>query len=248
MSTLVEGTANLSSQVRFNQYMDDLARENSRRTTAWNRWNKGYEEINPKTGKKITVEPQTGKEPPIPFLFDNTGVARKIAGGDSRNYDQILGRAARSAQSTALGKFTDPLAKLKPIDEAERAAQIVKQQDAKLEALEKARIKAKETGKPLTKSKLDKIAKKAEEDALDDLLNPLAGKVAFKEYAEALTKTKELSNSFLAQVYQNTVLYPKATAQMAKTILAPFTHARNFIVLHHLLEQMVYYLLVIQTM
>ena len=229
MSTLVEGTANLSSQVRFNQYMDDLAKENSRRTIAWNRWNNGYKEINPRTGKEITVAPQTGKEPPIPFLFDNTGVARKIAGGDSRNYEQILGRAARSAQGTALGKFTDPLAKLKPIDEAERAAQIVKQQDAKLEALEKARLKAKETGKPLTQSKLNKIAKKAEEDALDDLLNPLAGKVAFREYAEALTKTKELSNSFLAQVYQNTVLYPKATAQMAKTILAPFTHARNFI-------------------
>ena len=39
-------------------------------------------------------------------------------------------------------------------------------------------------------NKLNKIAKKAEEDALDDLLNPLAGKVAFREYAEALTKTK----------------------------------------------------------
>ena len=25
------------------------------------------------------------------------------------------------------------------------------------------------------------------------------------------------------------MLYPKATSQMAKTILAPFTHARNFI-------------------
>ena len=30
-------------------------------------------------------------------------------------------------------------------------------------------------------------------------------------------------------IYQNLILYPKATAQMAKTILAPFTHARNFI-------------------
>ena len=32
-----------------------------------------------------------------------------------------------------------------------------------------------------------------------------------------------------AQLYQNLVLYPKATSQMAKTILAPFTHMRNFI-------------------
>jgi hypothetical protein len=44
-----------------------------------------------------------------------------------------------------------------------------------------------------------------------------------------LGRTTETSKSFLAQVYQNTILYPKATAQMAKTILAPFTHARNFL-------------------
>ena len=183
----------------------------------------------PRTGNEITVAPKTGPEPPLPFLFDDTGKGRKIAGGDSRNYQQILGTAARADQGTALGKFSDPLAKLTPLDETERAAQIIKQQDAKLQALENARLKAAEKGETLTKSKLDKIARKAEEDALDDILNPLAGKVTFPEYADALTKTKELSKSFLAQIYQNTVLYPKATAQMAKTILAPFTHARNFI-------------------
>ena len=32
-----------------------------------------------------------------------------------------------------------------------------------------------------------------------------------------------------SQIYQNLILYPKATSQMAKTILSPFTHARNFI-------------------
>ena len=31
------------------------------------------------------------------------------------------------------------------------------------------------------------------------------------------------------QIYNNLVLYPKGTSQMAKTILAPFTHVRNFI-------------------
>ena len=146
MSTLVEGTANLSSQVRFNQYLDDLAKENSRRTNTWNRWNDGYTEINPRTGDEITVAPKTGPEPPIPFLFNNTGLGRKIAGGDSRNYQQILGTAARADQGTALGKFSDPLATLKPLDETERAAQIIKQQDAKLQALENARLKAAEKG------------------------------------------------------------------------------------------------------
>ena len=38
-----------------------------------------------------------------------------------------------------------------------------------------------------------------------------------------------MGDGFGAQLYQNLVLYPKATSQMAKTILAPFTHARNFL-------------------
>ena len=39
------------------------------------------------------------------------------------------------------------------------------------------------------------------------------------------------NTGFLGQIYQNLILYPKATSQMAKTILSPFTHARNFLVL-----------------
>ena len=37
------------------------------------------------------------------------------------------------------------------------------------------------------------------------------------------------NTGFLGQIYQNLILYPKATSQMAKTILSPFTHARNFL-------------------
>ena len=33
----------------------------------------------------------------------------------------------------------------------------------------------------------------------------------------------------LGQLYSGLVLYPKATSQIAKTILAPVTHMRNFI-------------------
>ena len=35
--------------------------------------------------------------------------------------------------------------------------------------------------------------------------------------------------SFLTQVYNSLVLYPKATSQIAKTILSPVTHLRNFV-------------------
>ncbi|BCV03980.1 MAG: hypothetical protein CM15mV77_060 [uncultured marine virus] len=34
MSTLVEGTVNLSSQVRFNQYLDDLVKQSNKQKAA----------------------------------------------------------------------------------------------------------------------------------------------------------------------------------------------------------------------
>jgi len=37
------------------------------------------------------------------------------------------------------------------------------------------------------------------------------------------------NNKFLAQMYESLVLYPKATSQIAKTILSPVTHMRNFV-------------------
>ena len=69
-------------------------------------------------------------------------------------------------------------------------------------------------------------------DELDEkITNPLANKFTLKGNAEAIQGVEDslLGKGFGAQLYQNLVLYPKATSQMAKTILAPFTHARNFL-------------------
>ena len=61
-------------------------------------------------------------------------------------------------------------------------------------------------------------------------------------------KTEESMQSLGAQIYNNLVLYPKGTSQMAKTILAPFTHARNFISAAAFAALMVLYRLVILKM
>lgn len=74
-----------------------------------------------------------------------------------------------------------------------------------------------------------KIQNKASEEVVDQILNPIAGKWALKDYAESFMKTQESSKSLPRQLYNNLILYPKGMSQMAKTILAPFTHARNFI-------------------
>jgi hypothetical protein len=49
--------------------------------------------------------------------------------------------------------------------------------------------------------------------------------------AEALEQTSITTQKtgFLTQVYNSLVLYPKATSQIAKTILSPVTHLRNFV-------------------
>jgi len=61
-----------------------------------------------------------------------------------------------------------------------------------------------------------------------DAKNPLYARPGV---ADALKQTSLATenNKFLAQMYESLVLYPKATSQIAKTILSPVTHMRNFV-------------------
>ena len=175
MSTLVEGTNALSSQMRFNQYLDNLVKKSNELKVKWDDWDKAG---------------RVGPMPRAPFLVNNSGEARKYFGGTGNDWQRIKGE--REMKATAIGKWEDPKELLKPVDEIE-------------------------------------AAKRAEQDVIKDILNPVDGKIALNDYAKALTEVKDLPKSMGALLYQNAILYPKATSQMAKTILAPFTHARNFI-------------------
>ena len=63
------------------------------------------------------------------------------------------------------------------------------------------------------------------------IINALDGQYALNETLRGIGNIQKsfLGDGFASQLYQNLILYPKATSQMAKTILAPFTHARNFL-------------------
>ena len=65
----------------------------------------------------------------------------------------------------------------------------------------------------------------------DGITNPLNGKFAINGIADALEETSEnlAKKSMLGKAYENFILYPKATSQIAKTILSPITHVRNFL-------------------
>ena len=62
-------------------------------------------------------------------------------------------------------------------------------------------------------------------------INPLEGMYTTKGMAEALENAATGINSknSLGKLYNSLVLYPKATSQIAKTILSPVTHLRNFV-------------------
>ena len=94
-----------------------------------------------------------------------------------------------------------------------------------------ANLDYKQTLKPLKGEKKPRYLK-GEVDMELPIHNPLQTKYALMGNADSLVKeVDQIANNtgFLGQVYQNLILYPKATSQMAKTILSPFTHARNFL-------------------
>jgi len=80
--------------------------------------------------------------------------------------------------------------------------------------------------------------RKIEADKLDPgrkfeagVTNPIANKYTINEIADALEETSSsyLKDSIVGKLYSNLILYPKATSQIAKTVLAPVTHMRNFV-------------------
>jgi len=175
MASILEGVNNLSTQVRSNEYFDNLIKSNNVLKKTYDEWVDG--------GK-------VGAEPRIPFLYNNLGEAQKYAGGNSEDFANI-GKGV--ADNIKVDRFVDHKALIKNIDE----------------------------------SKI--ISNKAGEEVVDNILNPIAGKWALKDYAESFMKAQESGKSIPRQLYNNLILYPKGMSQMAKTILAPFTHARNFI-------------------
>jgi hypothetical protein len=79
------------------------------------------------------------------------------------------------------------------------------------------------------------LKRKGKDEVLVDVasINPLTGKWTLKGNADALYNVNKNiigpESGFAGRLYANAILYPKATSQMAKTILSPFTHMRNFL-------------------
>ena len=66
---------------------------------------------------------------------------------------------------------------------------------------------------------------------IGDAAHRLNGMFAHKGIVDALseTSTNILGDGMLGKLYTNLILYPKATSQLAKTVLSPITHVRNVV-------------------
>lgn len=175
MASIVEGTNNLSSQVRSNQYFDDLILENNALKKRYDEWEAGG---------------RVGTEPRIPFLYNSSKDAMRYAGGTTDDFAEITSVKGDAARE--IDRWLDEKGFLKNIDD-------------------------------------DEIIRTNAKGEIEQILNPLQGKFALKDYAEAFKSTQNSTKSIPRQLYNSLILYPKGLSQMSKTILAPFTHARNFI-------------------
>ncbi len=175
MSSIVEGTANLSSMVRSNQFFDDLILRNNKLKTDYDAWEAGG---------------RVGQEPRIPFLYNNSKDAMRYAGGTTDDFAEIT--SVKGDAVREIDRWADEAAFIKNIDD-------------------------------------DDIIRTTAKGEIEQLINPLQGKFALKDYAEAFKSTQNTAKGLPRQIYNGLILYPKGLSQMSKTILAPFTHARNFI-------------------
>ncbi len=130
----------------------------------------------------------------------------------------ILGGTARLSMITRRNEFFDDL--IKSSDEAQAAGKTGFFYDDELQAVA-----------AFGRDNVRKVNMDPNKSLEAGVTNPLNGKFAHKGVADALEETSQsiLGEGALNNVYSNFILYPKAASQLAKTVLSPVTHFRNFI-------------------
>jgi hypothetical protein len=130
----------------------------------------------------------------------------------------ILGGTARLSMITRRNEFFDDL--LKSSTESQKAGKKGFFYDDELEAIV-----------AFGRENVKKVEMDPNKALEAGVTNPLNGKFAHKGVADALEETSQsvLGEGALNNIYSSFVLYPKAASQLAKTVLSPVTHFRNFI-------------------
>jgi hypothetical protein len=214
LESIILGTQNLSTFVRGNQLLDDMLKKDL------------FEKSQGKTGIFRNT-----REKAITDFAPSSG--REILGPEIKRVSTAI-RTDKGLQKDALRELKGPRISgshpftLRPIALSETMGDpaLLKSAADKEEFL---RLKAFDEAQPTVISAL----KKTKGQRVDmPIIHPIGDKWALAGNVDGIFRTLDdvAKNPKLAtKIYQNFILYPKATSQMAKTILSPFTHGRNFI-------------------
>jgi len=174
------------------------------------------------TGKSL-AQRAASKEMDISFLKgDKRKIVEEILGKTKNPVETIL------AQTGAVSAITRRNLLLNSLALTSNAAIKAGKRPLFFDSIEQVAEVAAKQGDSFDDSMYREIAINSTEAGIG---NPAAGKYALKEVAEAIEAASGVTQANWADnaIYRNLVLLPKATSQMAKTILSPVTHARNFI-------------------
>ena len=193
------------------------------------------------------------------FFVNNSTIAdiEKVGVGSKTVPLDALTDSVKPVFDEVLGKISDPMQtiltgtnKLSLVSRRNEFFQTLKNENASIAAARKAFQEDPENAGKVLPPELRGFFRETELEAMNELgknvkqidieksrsieagiTNPLHDLYAEKGVAEAIEEAGMLArdNGTLKQLYDNFILYPKATSQMAKTILSPITHARNFI-------------------
>ena len=235
MSTILNGTNVLSTVIRRDaHFADQLINSNNIKVAR----NAKIAEL---MKQGMSAEEAAAKAP-IQTYFDTEAELIKATGAKTGDYRQI---------GTISQRGEEGLEKINPLTDRSKERALLKGElDPKTGRPVWAETKNQVLKKPSRADLLtdyeagigrqggesfEQFVKRNKDEALVDVasINPLTGKWTLKGNADALYNVnKNLVNpesGWGARLYANAILYPKATSQMAKTILAPFTHMRNFL-------------------
>ena len=214
LENIILGTQNLSTYARGVQMVDNMVRKDLLEKS------KGNVGIFRDTEKKALE------------AFAPASGAKIIVGRDIKRVSAAQ-RTDIGLEKGPLKKLTgpevDPNQTLRPISLSEtmgEADTLIKNASDKEEFLRLAKYDE-------TQPTVVSLKKKTKGQRVEmPIIHPVGDKYALTGNVDGIFRSMEnlAKNPKLStKIYQNFILYPKATSQMAKTILSPFTHGRNFI-------------------
>ena len=235
MSAILEGTNVLSTVIRRDQhYADQLINSNNIKVAR----NAKMAELM----KQGLSEAEAGAKAPIQTYFDTEAELIKATGARPGDYRQI---------GTLSGRGQEGMEQINPLTDRNKIRGRLQGDIDPNTGAPIWKEEAQQILKTPTKADLlidyqaglgkrgdetfEQFIKRNKDEGLVEVanINPLVGKWTLNGNADAIYNVnKNIVNpnsGWGARLYANTILYPKATSQMAKTILAPFTHMRNFL-------------------